>query len=88
MAGMAICTLSGEAVHLQAVEADPAAASPLAGKILLIVLQVAASYAQRTGRAEVRIVDPADGLVRVYCDDYGFALEKPRGKKQYCYRKV
>lgn len=74
---------------MHAVEGNPNPANPLKGKVLPLVLETAACYAQCTGREDVWLLAPAsEQLINLYTSQYGFTLVKPRKGVPYCRRKV
>jgi hypothetical protein len=87
LCGLAVGTLNKTATVVEVLEGHPDPTHPLRGEVLLIVLQAATTYAQRTGRPEVWLMEPAEGLIHLY-EKLGFSLETPKRGKRYCRRKV
>ncbi|WP_147274807.1 hypothetical protein [Ferruginivarius sediminum] len=88
LCGLAIGTRNKTAARLDAIEGSPSDSHPLKGQILLIGLQALSCYAQKTGRAEAWLMEPVEGLVEIYEQDFGFTLERPRKSAPYCRRRV
>jgi len=87
LCGLAVGRLNRCAVAVDILEGNPDPNHPLRGVVLLAILQAATTYAQRTGRREIWLMEPAEGLVSHY-QSLGFSLETPRGGKPYCRRRV
>jgi hypothetical protein len=80
LAGLALATVSSTAIKLQYLEGDSRKDCPLAGRRTLIVLDALANYGQSQGKTELRLERAKDGVLELYCDTYGFTLEKdPQG---------
>lgn len=89
LAGLALGTLTKQAHRLLVAEGDPRPENPARGQLLLIILQAATLYAQRTGRKQLHLVEPANqALTKLYTSVYGFTLVKVRGEAPYCMREV
>jgi hypothetical protein len=89
LAGLALGVPNSTAVVLEGVENDPAPGNPLKGRVLLMILEAAACYAQLTGRKEIWALEPAnERLVDLYVTGYGFDLVTGKGHKPYCRKRV
>lgn len=86
LVGLALMTLSREAVTLKFVEGRPSMDCTFKGKRILVALEVAANYAQGAGVNELRIHPLNETLVHLYESVYGFEVVKERKGESY-YRK-
>lgn len=86
LSGVAMMTVSPEAVTVKFVEGDPRPDCPLIGRRALIALEVATNYAQQCGINEIRIHPVNVALARFYETVFGFELVKPHKEEPY-YRK-
>lgn len=86
LVGLALMTLSKQAVTLKFVEGRPSSDCTFKGKRILIALEVAANYAQGAGVGEIRIHPLNDTLAHLYESVYGFEVVKERKSESY-YRK-
>lgn len=68
-------------------QGSPVANHPLSGKILAIVLDVAAAYGTALGCRELRLVRPLSGMVGKY-QSLGFRLVSSSGSAPYCVRRL
>lgn len=84
--GLALMTLSKQAVTLKFVEGRPSTDCLFKGKRILIALEVAANYAQGAGVDEIRIHPLNETLAHFYESVYGFEVVKERKGESY-YRK-
>jgi hypothetical protein len=87
LCGLAIGTINRTAVCIDAVEGSPCP-HPLKGKVLPIIFQCAAMYAQNTGRRQIRLIEPVDGLIPLYRETYLFTVDKLPDGTPYCWRNV
>ena len=89
LSGLMLGRLNNTACVIDYLEGSPDDAHPLKGKVTLFGLDVAARYAQETGRREVWIKNPAnDVLIDLYARAYGFEYVKPRQGGPYCRKAV
>lgn len=89
LSGLAIGKTNRTAVRIDLLEGDPRDDSPLKGKVLAIVLEAAANYAQILKRSQVWVMRPAnERLTTLYRDVYGFVVEHSRSGGVYCWRSV
>lgn len=79
---------TGQAVEVRFLEADPRGNCPLKGKRALIVLDVAARYAQARSKSEIRVRPVNTSLERLYREVYGFTLMNPKGQPAYFRKEV
>jgi hypothetical protein len=74
LCGLGLAGTQSAAVEIRYIEGDPRNGCPLKGHRGLIVLEVAANYAQGRGKKELRI-QPLNGAVKeLYIRVYGFTL--------------
>lgn len=88
LCALALGTLTGEALEVRFVEADPRPDCPLKGRRILIVLESAACYAQARGRHELRVRPKNSELETLYRQTYGFVVETTRGGDRYLRKEV
>ena len=87
LCGIALATMSGQAVRIEFMEREPDDACPLAGGMMALVLDAASQYAQRLGRRELRLHSVRLGLVSLY-KAIGFVEVSPKGETPYLKRDV
>lgn len=88
LCGLALLTVA-KAIRVEVLEGNPDRNHPLKKKVLPILLDASARVAQVVGRSELRLVEPAKGLIRTYCEVYGFELvPASKGLKAMCRRRV
>lgn len=88
LSGLAIATLTNQAVVVRFVEGDPRPDCPCRGKRIIIFLEAVALYAQNTGRAEIRIEPANSALETLYKTVYGFVPVSPKREAPYLVRAV
>lgn len=88
LSGLALATISGEAVTVRFVEGDPREGCPLKGWRAAIAIETAHCYAQACGRREVRVTPVNDRVAVLYRDILGFTLETYADGRAYYARRV
>jgi len=89
LCGLALLTVTRGAIAVEVLEGNPDRNHPLKRSVLPILLDTSTRFAQVVGRSELRLVEPVDGLISVYCDVYGFELvPASKGQKTVCRRSV
>lgn len=87
LSALALAIPTSEAVEVRFMEADPRPDCPLLGKRALIALDASARYAQRLGRAELRIC-PINSKIEALCSTYGFESRTPYKREAYWVKQV
>jgi hypothetical protein len=87
LCGIALCTLSDKFILIRFMEATPLAGNPLKGKISLVIMDVAARYAQLMGRTEMRLQPLNEGVAAYYLG-LGFRLVSVRKQTPYYVREI
>lgn len=87
LCGLAMGTLSDQktCLSITMIEGNPDPAHSLKGRILDIVELAGIIFAQRIGAAELRLINPLDGVLAYYLDS-GFTFIK--GNPNYCMKRV
>jgi hypothetical protein len=89
LCGLMIARLNQTACAVERIEGSPVSNHPFRNRVLLVGLDVAARYAQGSGREEVWLIEPAnDKLIRIYVEVYGFELVTTKQGQRICRRKV
>lgn len=89
LCGLALLTVTKAAIQVEVLEGNPDRNHPLKKSVLPILLDASTRFAQVVGRSELRLVEPAEGLIAIYCGVYGFEFV-PASKRQkaVCRRSV
>jgi len=88
LSGLTLVSVARRAVRIEIVEGNPRSNHPLKGSVLPILLDTVARFGQQLGRAELRLMNPVKGMVRVYCEVYNFELVAlPKGRRM-CRREI
>lgn len=88
LCGLALGTLSNQALTIRFLEGGPDPSCPLVGRRALIALEAAQCYAQIQGRSELRVEPIHEKLETLYRDIFGFALETVKGRRAYYRREI
>lgn len=88
LCGLAIGRFTNASLRLDAIEGRPSNDHPLKGAILALALETAANAAQLGGRPELRLMEPAEGLIETYVSTFGFRVEHSRNDAIFCVRSV
>jgi len=88
LCALGLATTGGNAVALRFLEGDPRGDCPLKGRRILIALDACARYAQRRGKAELRVQPINSALESLYVGTYGFRKRSPKGEQPYFCRQV
>jgi hypothetical protein len=88
LSGLFLLNVDDNSVRLEAVEGNPDENHPLKGSVVNIGIDVAERLADTLGRAEIWLVEPADGLIDLYVNDMEFELQEVGNGKRVCKRRV
>jgi hypothetical protein len=88
LCGLALGTLTAEALEIRFLEGDPRADCPLTGRRALIILECAACYVQARGRSEIRVRPANERLEALYVQIYGFSLATEGQGRAYYFKRV
>lgn len=89
LCGLAIGEPKHDRLEVAALESNPNPRHPLACKVLPAILDAATCYAQTLGKTQLLLADPVnDKIISLYCETYGFRLERDEAGRPYCIREV
>jgi len=88
LCGVFLLAVRGIAVQLRAVEGNPDENHPLKGSVIAIGIDVAERFAGLLRRQEIWLVEPADGLIDLYVETFGYELAESDDGRRICKRRV
>jgi hypothetical protein len=89
LCGLALVTVAKNAVRTEVLEGNPDSNHPLKRCVLPILLDAITRFGQLLGRGQITLVEPAKGLIKIYCEVYGFELVPAvGGQKEMCRREI
>jgi hypothetical protein len=86
LCGVFLLTVGGVAVRLEALEGNPDENHPLKGSVIAIAIDVTERFASLLPRQEIWLVEPADRLLDLYVNTFGYELAKSDDGRRICKR--